>query len=267
MGNTNIYFRYYRGTDANTRNSLKNTVSDFVKKLDYNKNFLKGFQFYLVKDYKDLPATSEFTKCVKENSDEYKYTGGMTIPMICNNNKKEIVINAANQGISSIWNSNKSAEQIAQATMHEIGHQFDDQFGSCDAALLEKAKTLPFETTTKEQDKILIEYQSQKDLSDTKEFKKAWQKDAEELGKDTLSNYWFKQRHLDFYVWDVDITDGVTSQEVDEADYSRSEIFAQLFSYAMGTDDGQKDAIVKKYPNSYKVVKQFIKTHLNINVN
>ena len=109
-------------------------------------------------------------------------------------------------------------------------------------------------------------FQKNKDLSDSSEFKKAWKQDAQNLGKRSLSNFLFKKCHIDYYVFDVDITDGVTDDEVEEADSHRSEIFAQLFSYAMGEDDGQKKAIVEKYSNCYRMVKLYIKKYLGIDM-
>ena len=82
-------------------------------------------------------------------------------------------------------------------------------------------------------------------------------KDAENLGKNTFSNFLFKPSCIDYYIFDVDVTDGVTDKEVDKAYYHRSEIFAQLFSYAMGQDDGQKKDIVEKFKNCYKYIEQF----------
>lgn len=43
------------------------------------------------------------------------------------------------------------------------------------------------------------------------------------------------------------------------------EIFAQLFSYAMGTDDGNKDDFIKLFPNTYNIVNKYIKTATDIN--
>ena len=63
---------------------------------------------------------------------------------------------------------------------------------------------------------------------------------------------------------EIDITDGVTDKEVEEADSARSEIFAQLFGYAFGKDDGYKKEIIETYPNTFKVVKNYIRKYLGV---
>lgn len=168
------------------------------------------------------------------------YTGGMTWPKIENDNKKEIIVKTSNSWAFNIQ-SNKSVSDVEQATMHEIGHQFDDYFGNCNADLLAEIEKLPSGVEfNKKQEDLYNKCLATKDLSDSKEFKCAWKKDAENLGKNTFSNFLFKRSCIDYYIFDVDITDWVTDKEVYKADYHRSEIFAQLFSYAMGQDDEQK---------------------------
>lgn len=263
-----IYFIKHKGTDTKYRDTVKDRVLLFKNQMTKNKNFLNGFTFHVCDSYETLGNKSMLTKTVSENADSFSYAGGMTVPIIENGNKKEIVIKTSFPCIFNI-NKNKKASDVTQATMHEIGHQFDDQFGYCSPKLLNEVKKLPLGTDdegTEEQQKLYDKYQKNKDLSDSKEFKKAWKKDAEKLGNNTWSNFWFKHRNIDYYIWDVDITDGVTDDEVEEADFHRSEIFAQLFSYAMGENDGQKEKIIEKFSNSYKIVKKYINEYLGIDV-
>lgn len=263
-----IYFNSYK-VDSKYRDSVKETITDFQKKIKRNRNFLNNFTFHICGSYGDLNKNSNLTKYVSENSKDFEFTGGMTTPRIGNNGKKEIILRTTNISIFGI-KSNKALSDISQATMHELGHQFDDYFGNLDPLLKKEVEKLPLGTDdegTEAQQKLYNKYLHEKDLSDSKEFKTAWKKDAQNLGKSNLSNYLFKHRHLDYYVWDVNIEDGVTDEEVEEADESRSEIFAQLFSYALGQDDGQKDAITEKYPNCYKQVKSYIEQHFGIKAN
>ena len=262
------YFKYYQNVTEESRNTVKTTVQNFKGKIKNNKNFLRGYTFHTVTSYKDLEPESELTKYVKENSDDFFATGGMTTSVLSNKGKKEIIINVNNYGITSIWSDNKSSSDISQAILHEIGHQFDDWFGQCDNDLSEKVKQLPICTSTEEDDKVMEEYLMTKDLSDTADFKKAWKKDAENLSKDmSLLGRLFNKIPFEYTPYDIDITDGVTDKEVELSNNSRSEIFAQLFSYALGEDDGKKDVITEKYKNSYNVVKAYIKTYLGIDCN
>ncbi len=261
------YFKYYQNVTDDSKNAVKSTLQKFKNKINKNKSFLNGFTIHVVDSYNDLDKNSNLTKYVQKHSNEFFATGGMTTSIVSNKGKKEIIINVDNYGISSIWSENKSSSSISQALMHEVGHQFDNYFGKCDKNLLEKAKKLPFCTTNKEDDKILTEYLQTKDLSDTKEFKAAWKKDVEKLNECSFFENLFNNLPFEYTPYEIDITDGVIDEEVDKSDTARSEIFAQLFSYAFGEDDGQKDLITKKYKNSYTLVKSYISNLLGIDFN
>ena len=71
-----------------------------------------------------------------------------------------------------------------------------------------------------------------------------------------------------YNVSEIDIFDGVDNDEVEKADRERSEIFAQLFAYALGGNPSvcdDKDSILYAYENTFKVVKSFISKYLGIN--
>lgn len=259
-----IYFIQNKNTESKYKDAVKDKVKNIQKNAKRNKNFFNDLTFYICDSYKNLGKKSFLTKYVSEHPKEFMFTGGMTIHAIENNNKKEIIVRTSSEGIFNI-ERNKNVPDVTQAAIHEIGHQFDDFFGYCDSNIVEKVKKLPKdENFTQEQQSLYDKYLKNKDLSDTKIFKEAWKKDAENLGKCTLSNFMFKHGHMDYYIFDVDISDGVTAEEVENADMHRSEIFAQLFSYALGEDDGQKKDIVTKFENCYKIIKQYIKQFLGI---
>lgn len=262
-----IYFKYYQNVTDDSKNTVKSTVQNFKNKLKNNKNFLNGFTFHVVTSYKDLKPQSELTKYVQKNSEEFFATGGLTTSPVCNKGKKEIIMNVKNYGISSIWNDNENDTNISQAILHEIGHQFDDYFGQCSKYLQKKVSEMSFETSNENDEKIMLEYLRTKDLSDTKEFKSAWKKDAENLDDSSFLNKLFNKLPFEYTPYEIDISDSVTEEEVEQSDNARSEIFAQLFSYAMGEDDGNKDVITEKYPNTYKLVKAYIKKFLGIDCN
>lgn len=264
-----IYFINHKDTDSKYKDSVKECVQNLNNLTRKNKTFFNNLTFHICNSYKDIEKNSPLTKYVNEHYNDFTYTGGMTTPALGNNNKKEIIIKTSSPGIFNIT-FNKNCSDVTQATVHEIGHQFDDYFGYCDPELLKKVKKLPLNTDikpTKAQEELYDKYFKNKDLSDSKIFKEAWKKDAENLGKDTWSNFFFKKRHIDYYIWDINITDGVTDKEIEDAEYHRAEIFAQLFSYALGEDDGQKKDIIKKFENCYKIVKRYIKEYLGITIN
>jgi len=261
-----IYYVKHSNTDDKYKDAVKNRVTAFKNEIKKNKFFLNNFTFHICDSFKTLGNKSKLTKYVSEHSDQFFYIGGMTASF--KEGTSDIIIKTSKDSVFNI-SVDKQISDVTQATMHEIGHQFDDQFGYCDPKLLREVKKLPLWTDdegTKEQQKLYDTFLKNKDLSDSNEFKKAWKQDVQNLGKSSLSNFLFKHSHIDYYVFDVDITDGVTDDEVEEADSHRNEIFAQLFSYAMGEDDGQKEAIVEKYSNCYRMVKLYIKKYLGIDV-
>ena len=259
----NFCFKYYTGVTDNSKMSVRNTVNNFRNQIKQNEDFLKGFTFHVVTDYTNLDGNSELTKFVKENNIFYT-AGGMTVPAVYNKDKKEIIINVNNTGPSCIWQKNKTDSEISQAIMHEIGHQFDDFFGSCDEDLLERVKQLPFTTTTKEEEEIMMQHSLTKDLSDTPEFKTEWKKDIENYSKLSFIDKIFNGIPFEYTPYEIDITDGISDEEVEKSDNARSEIFAQLFSYAIGEDDGEKKDITNIYKNSYNLIKTYISNFLGI---
>ena len=56
----------------------------------------------------------------------------------------------------------------------------------------------------------------------------------------------------------------ITLERVDGLDARRSETYAELFSYAVGEDNGDKEAFLSNFSNSYKIVKRDIEKYLGI---
>jgi len=262
-----VYFKYYSGTTAETRNAVKNTAAEFLKRAGKNSAFINGYTFSIVNEYNDLPSNTPYKKYLKENSKALTNTWGVSNPSVIDE-EKGIVIQAKEHSFPrSIFNSNIDTKLVETATLHEIGHIFDNYYGKKDEKLINEARKLHFsdKNLTKTQQNMLNKYLRNKDLSDSDEFKQAWLKDATALGKDKNKYNEFKKDNIRRYyaIEDINITDGITSQEVEDADKSRSEIFAQLFAYALGKDDGHKDEIIKVYPNTFKIVRNYINKYLN----
>ena len=263
-----VYFKYYTGTTTETRNAVKNTVAEFLKRARGNSTFINGYTFSVVNEYKNLPSNTPYKKYLKENSNALTNTWGASNPTVIDQEKGIILQTKEHSFPRSVFHKNIDSKLIETATLHEIGHIFDNYFGAKDENLIKEVRKLHFtdKNLTKTQQNVLNKYLRNKDLSDSKEFKRAWLKDATALGKDKKKYNEFKDDYIRKYyaVEDIDITDGITSQEIEDADKSRSEIFAQLFAYALGKDDGHKNEIIKVYPNSYKAVQNYIKKYLNL---
>ena len=68
------------------------------------------------------------------------------------------------------------------------------------------------------------------------------------------------------FVEGIDLSKPITYEVVDAAELARTEVYANLFSYAIGENDGDKSRFVENFKNAYKVVKKDIKEHLHIDV-
>ena len=266
IGN-NISFEYYNGPTLKARNAVKNTVEEFVKKAGSNGNFINGFTFSVVETFKDLKPDTPFKQLLK-TSNENTGIWGASNPTEIDREKGIVIQTFEIDPAQSIFSKNMTSRFIESTVMHEIGHCFDDYYGPKDKDLIEKVRKFHMEDDlTSEEEDILIEYHFTKDLSDSNEYKQAWRKDVTALGKDekTLKEFLNDQIKSYYTPDEIDISDGVSLDEVELADHSRSEVFAQLFAYALGKDDGNKDEITKVYKNTYKVVKSYVKKYLKVN--
>ena len=136
-----VSIKSYNGVTSSTKASVENSVNDFKSQIKCNKEFLEGLTIHTVIDSKYLEGNSVLTKYAKE-SHEYKKTTFTTSPAY-NEGKKEIVFNVGTS-LSGIWDINKSNSDTQQLLFHEIGHCFDEYFGSSDEELLEKVKEISF---------------------------------------------------------------------------------------------------------------------------
>jgi len=264
-----VYFHNYVNTDWRSRNAVKNTVNEFLGKIGSNSAFINGYTFHIVDNYDDLSTQSPFTRHMKKYSDNYKYTGGASYPPEFNNGIREIVLKTEELDVPRKWfKEHKSKEYIEHATMHEIGHMFDNYYGKKDVSKLKKCLELPkideVEEYTESQQKIGNDYYRNKDLSDSKEFKTAWKSDIEKYYRN--SNFLEKSRIKEYFLaFDIDVSDGLNDEEIEKADMLRSEDFAQLFGYAFGKDEGNKNTTLKMLPRTFMLIKTFIKKYLNVN--
>jgi len=249
-----VYFKYYSGTTAETKNAVKNTAAEFLKRAGENSTFINGYTFSVVNEYKDLPSNTPYKKYLKKNSKALTNTWGASNPTVIDQEKGIILQTKEHSFPRSIFHKNIDTKLIETATLHEIGHIFDNYYGKKDKNLIKEAKKLHIsnDKLTKTQQNILNKYLRNKDLSDSDEFKQAWLKDATALGKDKKKYEEFKNDNIRRYY------------AIEDADKSRSEIFAQLFAYALGKDDGHKDEIIKAYPNTFKIVQIYINKYLNL---
>ena len=103
-------------------------------------------------------------------------------------------------------------------------------------------------------------------MSDTDEFKKAILKDFQYVSKIKRTAPGYLPINIDYYTQGLDLSMGVSQDDVERADIARSEVYANLFSYACGENDGDKTEFLNTFKNSYNIVVNDIKTYLGAKV-
>lgn len=265
-----IKFKYYDGSintvDEGTKKAVKSAVKQATEKI--RPDFFKGLSFHVASDFSNLDEHNAFSSHLKEKEDSYSNARGITDYSA----KREIYIQE-----SAVW-SNKllnlftkfsfsADDEIKHATMHELGHQFDSYYGTSSdykkqyEEILSKYPNAYSDEeiqVTPQEGEFLKKYYDNNGYSDKSDFKEAVYKDLQKLDAESLNldEFYFV---AEFYNRGLDIVP--TREDIEKGDYSRSEMFAQLFSYIMGTDDGKKDEFIKRFPHTYKVVSKYISIH------
>lgn len=257
--------------DISTKKAVKSSVEKAQKKIP---NIFRNLNIHVTSDFSNLPKTgSELNKYLKENEKRFRATKGITTD---DTERKEIFIQESAfifDKVSNIFSfppSFSAKKEIEQATMHELGHLYDYSGGdknlhSEHQKLINKyyGKTDSEIKLLPREEKFLEEYRKNNGYSDKKEFKEALKKDLQSLNLDFRIRNNYGYLIGEFYNSGLDVIPNI--KDIEAADASRMEIFAQLFSYAMGTDDGNKDDFIKLFLNTYNIVNKYIKTATDIN--
>lgn len=160
-------------------------------------------------------------------------------------------------------------KELSHTITHEIGHLFDDYavYNSPEdreifTNLLLKEKK-PKGVTDEEL--LYIEtYLLNNNVSDSSEFQDALYSDISNANMNDLTDEsisLFVHEFVDYFT-----NQYPSKKDIKYADSSRSEVFAQLFAYANGTDDGLKEIFLKIFPNTYNFVEEFIKNPSTLTV-
>ena len=269
-----VKFTFSEPVGDNSRVAIKRTITDLYKKVKKNKNFFEGLNINVCKTYDDLNIFTHLDELAVLNNDNTFQ--GVTIRDVFNEGIREFILKT---GHTNDDDTNTEEEEdisiIEEATLHELGHNFDQFFAEKNLVFnIMYNELYEREEELDEEDEALLEETAEKinatfDLSDTDLFKNAWKKDVELLGKNIDSEDF---ENLGYFIpnafSEIDITDGVSDEECTEADKDREEIFSQLTAYAFGsktTTYHDKDLIIKSYSESFKVVKEYVRKFLGIN--
>ena len=158
--------------------------------------------------------------------------------------------------------------------MHEVGHYFDEYYGckikNYDEVLQHLDFLTSFSSYSDYKSKLIAEIQNNNSLSDEKIFKDTLLKDLSNLNKKELYSLGLISANdlidPDFSAKEFISNTAENFEKTPEtSDVMRSEIFAQLFSYVLGTADEQRDKYLKLFPNTLELVRETINKKYNLN--
>lgn len=282
---------YSRHVSEEARNAVRKATKELQQRVKKNRQFFDNLYINVCQNATDA-AGDEYSlgdKFRKSDIMSQICLEGLTTHPEFMDKQKEVIVRTGNRWFFN-WGEEFTPSKIKGILYHELGHQFDFAFTKPDKELLNIIKQLGVikneENITNEEWKQVSEFEKKSGLSDTEEFKKAWQKDATIIGKTLTKEVKRsgimgsiidicagkkKENGLGYFSPDsvsgIDISDGVDDNEVEEADRERSETFAQLFAYALGANPevGQKPEQIKNaYKNCFEVVKKFITKYFGI---
>lgn len=273
----------YFNVEKETRDSILTPLVTLKSKLTPENNFLNNLEIDITKSYEDLDDGNSFRKFLKSEGDVELDKG-------CSfysdkNLKKRIVIQEGAHGASdkalyaSVTGEYTALPSMRQSLMHEVGHQFDQFFGhdhnapfakKWDSIIAQKEKNpnmsaYDLEVLPKDKD-ARVEYFWNSAMSDKPKFQEAILKDFEHIARLKNENSSHLACNIEYYTDGVDFSKKITPEVVDLAESARTEVYANLFSYAMGQNDGDKTDFLDNFKHSYEVVKKDIKNKLHIDV-
>lgn len=273
----NIKVEYFN-VDEELKDSVIKPVINLKAKLNEENDFLDGLEIDITKKFKNLDDENSFREFVKNEREASSVKG---ISFYSDGKLPSRIIIQENAHLEDKAKNYKNGGRysaipaLKQSMMHEIGHHFDSYYGhnhdakfaqKWDSLLYEKEinpETNPydFDYSNIKDKRINVDYTWNSGLSDKKVFQEALLKDI-----NSLKN--FKKEDLpeniEYYIGGFDISKTISKEDIDYAEHQRSEVYANLFSYALGEDEGDKEKFVKCFSNSYEVVKNDISEYLKI---
>lgn len=225
---------------------------------------------HIASDYANLPSSgSSLNNYLKKNEKSLYAKLGTTIESLDGNNEVFIQESAFwPTKLKNLFSSKLSFsadDRIEHTTLHELGHQFN--YKGADKKLRQEVQKISEKYNhdivgrrlSPEENKIMFEYGKNNGFSDKQEFKDAILKDlkALKLTQEVMKKYYHEL--VEFYNNGSSLTPH--AEYIENADSSRNEIFAQLFSYALGGEDDKKEDLIKMFSNTYNVIQNIINEH------
>ena len=257
-----------------TEDVVVKTLTEYRRSLKGDKDFLEDVDVVIVDKFKNLDMNNAFYVQISN-----MYNSNLTRGISYYSDsalKKQIVIQE-NAHVKGGLLSKKHVDNnsLKHSLMHEVGHQFDSYFGhNHEAEFVTKWNKVVAEMAAnpeknpyakpKELGDVLASaiYHKDNGLSDKKPFKDAMLIDLQNIAKIKKEEPSKLPSNLRYFINKINLSQEITKDVVDMADFSRSEVYANLFSYANNQDDGQREKFIKAFNNSYKVVQQDIEKYL-----
>ena len=225
------------------------------------------------KKFKNLDSNDAF-RCALKERENSKYTGGISFYSDSAVPRKICIQESAHK--ENMDGKEAQATLIKSTLMHEIGHQFDEFYGHDSETPIAKKwnsvqvrrvqeDSLSVYTSPKEKDlEAKIEYVRQNGLSDRKEFKEAYYKDLLNIYDVRESGNGILTKKLSYFVPNFEKIESITLEKIDLLDARRSETYAELFSLAVGEDNGDRETFLNNFSNSYNVVKRDLEKYIGL---
>ena len=257
-----------------TKDSLMTSFQNLKSQLNSKNDFLKNLKIDVARSFSSINDNDSFKNHLRENA-RGSYIKGLSFYSDSKLTKRiaiqERAHNKPKEGVTEV-------QTLRQTLMHEVGHQFDNYFGhdhqadyaikwdSLQASKQNELNESPYSFASKSEAEMKIdkEYALNNGLSDKKAFKDAFLKDIMLVRDISLNNPEMLPRNINYYIKNFDLTQEINAEQVEESDVQRAEVYANLFSYIVGEDEGNREDFLKTFPNCYEIVKKDIATYLKI---
>lgn len=258
----NYYEGFFNKVDKSTKNNIEKTLHNVQQ--EFGSLFFDGLNIHVATTFSKLDEFNITSKVLKDNSLSYiTAPGAYDIIDRSNIFLQEFTIN-----LQSYFIPRKAGAYTNSTLLHEIGHYFDNFFG-CDKKTKEKYDEIIQKNidnldnpklTKDEEDFMKNHYYDNDGYNDNEDFKTALYEDLQHID---IKDFSLQETYYiaEFYNNCYKENGKPTLEDINLAESSRKEIFAQLFAYAMNANDSDKESFLKKFPTTFNVVKTLIEKH------
>lgn len=259
-----LQINYYESNEYCITRRTKKMIQNAMKRLqkNFDKTLFEDLNLNVTADFALLPEQNNLFKFLKENEEMFNNTTGCVHQAYIDN------IFFQQSAVLKKKSKNIHSQRAEQLLIHEMGHRFDILYGNIDDSLEKKYKEIVTKHNLSGMDysdeelKLINKYVLQNSYSDRDDFAFAVQKDLENID---INNPEIVDKYEYFIRQILYLSEGKkpTLEHIINADNSRSEIFAEAFSYLNGTKDDSKKEFLTTFSNAVNVVKKYMKKHMN----